>query len=315
MTSTRPAENPKGNKSLGEKNSTDVTTNFSPRDQFEIHSSAVELLYKTTSHKSFFGMEPSGKLHLGHYLILNAVKQLSKKNVLPLIYLADYHARLNDKIRVDHFCAKTKQFMQRYFEEDCLIVVSSDMIRDPAYSAVFQEFAERVTLNSVIKSLPEDLKLQHKKTLEKGHSMRFKHLLYVIYQAVDPHYFGCDTVFCGTDQRKIYTLAYDIYEKLDWAKFNLILYPLLTRSFELGKYERKMSSSGGKSIYLDSLLYETLDRYLKNELLTEREQSIITQLKTCEDPEVLALYNVRSNHEFLIKLHEDTFCLKNFSWQ
>lgn len=282
----------------------------------DVSSKHVEVIYKKPPASIFFGLETSGKLHLGHYSLLKAVKRVSLKKNLPItIYLADYHAKLNEKKDVDHYCAKTQQFMTLFFKDKANLVISSTNIAEPNYTKCFQQFMHQVTVTTAMKGLPDDLKMKHKDALEKGYSIRLKYLLYPLYQAIDPHYFNCDTVFCGLDQRKVYALAYDVYEKLGWPKFNLIMYPLITKDFKIGAYEKKMSSSDQKSIFIDKSLYELLYAHKnQSQKLTKEQLSVLKKLSSVTDPDVLEIYGVETNEEFLDQLLNDVAFLKTFAW-
>lgn len=274
-----------------------------------------EIIKKTEIKKPFLGMEPSGALHLGHYLLLKALKTLSKEhNCIPLVYLADYHAKLNEKKNVEHYCEKTKTFLNLFFE-DVNIKTSTDVFKDTLYMQLFNEFIEKTNLNEASRSLPEDLKLKVSQ-VTTNNSIKLKYLIYSIYQAVDVRYFSCDTVLCGIDQRKVYAYGYDIYAKLNWPKYNLIMYPLISKTFKIDKYDAKMSSSYKKSIFLDKTLYEALNKYLhgQKDLLSDNEKTLINTLLSNEDPSVLELYGCKTNNEFLNTLYKDLEPLKSFTW-
>ena len=276
--------------------------------------SLVERIEKTDFKRPFLGLETSGKLHLGHYLILSNLKKFSKENnCIPTVYLADFHAKLNDKKNVDYYTKKTEIFMNLFFENKVDLKTSTKTLADLNYTLLFNEYLQKVNLREVLKSLPEDLQLKAKKEEEKG-SLKIKYLIYSVYQAIDPLYFNIDTVFCGRDQRRVYAFAYDIYQKLGWPKFNLILYPLVNKRFKIGEYSEKMSSSDEGSIFLDQSLFTLLQKNKNKSELTVEESKKLEILKKNTDSSCLELYGVKDNDSFLDKLYEDCKNLKDFTW-
>ena len=71
---------------------------YSNVENYNINSSFIEKIIKKEIKRPFLGLQTSGKLHFGHYLLLKAIKKNSEKsNSMPTIYLADLHAKINKK--------------------------------------------------------------------------------------------------------------------------------------------------------------------------------------------------------------------------
>src|SRR5882672_8377442 len=47
--------------------------------------------------RAYIGFEPSGRLHIGNVIAANMVKRLQRAGCRVIIFLADWHAMINDK--------------------------------------------------------------------------------------------------------------------------------------------------------------------------------------------------------------------------
>ncbi len=93
--------------SLSSEDRERVTAMFSGADEVVGVEHIVECLSNSSSHagdgiiRAYVGFEPSGKAHIGWKVISQTLKRLLDADVNVLIFLADWHAWVNDKFDGD----------------------------------------------------------------------------------------------------------------------------------------------------------------------------------------------------------------------
>ena len=91
-----------------------------------------------------FGIEPSGNIHLGHYLNLKSLIDLKKQDPSRQVYilLADTHARLNLKSDVSENLKRSIYFFKKVMPF-CKIVLASKLIGYSGYWKLFLNFSKK----------------------------------------------------------------------------------------------------------------------------------------------------------------------------
>lgn len=197
--------------------------------------------------KAYIGFEPSGTVHVGWIICANKIRDLVKAGFKVVVYLADWHAYLNNKyggnIESIRICA---EYMKDAFEA---LGVSRDMVEFKyAYELLnsidYWEKVMRIGKVSTMKRVRRALTIMGRKEEEaEGDAAKF---IYPLMQAADIFQLDVDIAYGGMDQRKAHMLARDAAEKLGYRKPIALHTPLLSGLDVNGRMdplEVKMSKS------------------------------------------------------------------------
>jgi len=186
-----------------------------------------ELLSKKMP-RAYIGFEPSGLVHLGWALVTSKIKDLADAGFEVIVFWADWHAYINDKLGGDldniRLCAK--------YMEDCFralgvpdngvrFVYASEILSDIAYWEKVIKVAKATTLSRVKRAMTIMGRSEDEAEVD------FSKLIYPILQATDIFCMDIDLAYAGIDQRRAHMLARDAAEKLGWKKPVALHTPLL----------------------------------------------------------------------------------------
>nr|4HJR_A Chain A, Tyrosine-tRNA ligase [Methanocaldococcus jannaschii DSM 2661]4HJR_B Chain B, Tyrosine-tRNA ligase [Methanocaldococcus jannaschii DSM 2661]4HJX_A Chain A, Tyrosine-tRNA ligase [Methanocaldococcus jannaschii DSM 2661]4HJX_B Chain B, Tyrosine-tRNA ligase [Methanocaldococcus jannaschii DSM 2661] len=183
------------------------------------------------------GFEPSGKIHLGHYLQIKKMIDLQNAGFDIIIYLADLGAYLNQKGELDEI-RKIGDYNKKVFEAMGLkakYVYGSENCLDKDYTLNVYRLALKTTLKRARRSM--------ELIAREDENPKVAEVIYPIMQVNNIHYSGVDVAVGGMEQRKIHMLARELLPK----KVVCIHNPVLTGL----DGEGKMSSSKGNFIAVD----------------------------------------------------------------
>nr|1U7X_A Chain A, Tyrosyl-tRNA synthetase [Methanocaldococcus jannaschii]1U7X_B Chain B, Tyrosyl-tRNA synthetase [Methanocaldococcus jannaschii] len=183
------------------------------------------------------GFEPSGKIHLGHYLQIKKMIDLQNAGFDIIILLADLHAYLNQKGELDEI-RKIGDYNKKVFEAMGLkakYVYGSTFQLDKDYTLNVYRLALKTTLKRARRSM--------ELIAREDENPKVAEVIYPIMQVNAIHYPGVDVAVGGMEQRKIHMLARELLPK----KVVCIHNPVLTGL----DGEGKMSSSKGNFIAVD----------------------------------------------------------------
>nr|7YNW_A Chain A, Tyrosine--tRNA ligase [Methanocaldococcus jannaschii]7YNW_B Chain B, Tyrosine--tRNA ligase [Methanocaldococcus jannaschii] len=183
------------------------------------------------------GFEPSGKIHLGHYLQIKKMIDLQNAGFDIIIGLADLHAYLNQKGELDEI-RKIGDYNKKVFEAMGLkakYVYGSEEQLDKDYTLNVYRLALKTTLKRARRSM--------ELIAREDENPKVAEVIYPIMQVNSIHYEGVDVAVGGMEQRKIHMLARELLPK----KVVCIHNPVLTGL----DGEGKMSSSKGNFIAVD----------------------------------------------------------------
>ncbi|NPA62185.1 MAG: tyrosine--tRNA ligase [Methanococci archaeon] len=192
---------------------------------------------KKDSKSAYIGFEPSGKIHLGHYLQIKKMIDLQNAGFDIIILLADLHAYLNQKGDLEEI-KKIGDYNKRVFEAMGLrakYVYGSEFQLDSDYTLNVYKLALKTTLKRARRSM--------ELIAREDENPKVAEVIYPIMQVNDIHYLGVDVAVGGMEQRKIHMLARELLPK----KVVCIHNPVLTGL----DGEGKMSSSKGNFIAVD----------------------------------------------------------------
>ena len=165
----------------------------------------------------YLGIEISGMLHLGS-LFMNGYKfrDFHEAGIRTQIYLADWHAFINNKLGGDW--EKMKLASDYYAEAFRLFCPGIEAVRgselyhgnDDYWKNVIT-FSKHVTLNRATRCL----EIMGRSQKDAQDVAKF---FYPSMQAVDIRTLGADIAHAGMDQRKVHVLAREVYPSMGWQK-------------------------------------------------------------------------------------------------
>ncbi|MBQ7700957.1 MAG: tyrosine--tRNA ligase [Candidatus Methanomethylophilaceae archaeon] len=177
---------------------------------------------------AYIGFEPSGLVHMGWALVASKIKDLCDAGVKVIIFWADWHAYINDKLGGD---IENIRICARYFE-DCFIALgvprekvefryAYELLDDINYWEKVIKIAKVTSLSRVKRAMTIMGRSENEADLDSSK------LFYPILQAADMFHLNVDISYAGLDQRRANMLARDAADKLGWKKPIAIHTPLL----------------------------------------------------------------------------------------
>ncbi len=211
---------------------------------------------------AYTGYEPSGKIHLGHAVTVQKLKQLQKLGFKIKILLADYHAFLNGKGTVEEI-AETAEYNKKCFQalgldETTEYVLGSSFQLEPDYTDKVYQLATMTTLKRARRSMDQ--------VSRADDNPKVASVLYPIMQTVDMATLNVDIALGGMEQRKIQMLARENLERIGENVPVCIHTPLLHGL----DGDAKMSSSKGNYIAVDDSV-EVITKKIKKSFCPQGE--------------------------------------------
>jgi len=184
---------------------------------------------------AYCGYEPSGPVHLGHWISIRKLLDLQEAGFKVKILLADYHAWLNRKGSLE-WIKKVAEY-----HKHCVIASGGDPNKiEFILGSSFQ--LEEDYMRDVLKiSLETSIPRARRSMAIIGRDMehaKVSQILYPLMQVVDIRWLNVDLAVGDTAQRKVHILARELLPKLGFKK------PVaLHHSLIIGLTGGKMSSS------------------------------------------------------------------------
>jgi len=176
----------------------------------------------------YIGFEPSGLVHIGWMVCAQKVKNFLDADFEFIIFLADWHAYLNDKLGGDikniRVCA---EYMKDCFEslgvprEKVRFVLASE-IMDITYWEKVMKIGKVSSLTRVKRALTIMGRNEDEAEMDSSKT------LYPLMQAADIFQMDVDVAYAGMDQRKAHMLAREAADRLKWKKAVAIHTPLIS---------------------------------------------------------------------------------------
>ncbi len=177
------------------------------------------ILETNNSPRAYDGFEPSGILHIGSGLMRAIkIKELQEAGIHFTLWLADWHAWLNNKLGGD---LESMRKVGEYFIEGWKafgldtskleIQWVSDAVEDPGYWKLVMQVAKATTLNRAKRCLS----IMGRKEAELKQTAQ---LFYPCMQVADIFYLDIDICQLGMDQRRANMLARELAPKLGLKK-------------------------------------------------------------------------------------------------
>jgi len=205
-----------------------------------LESEIKKILKEKEKPRAYIGFELSGFLHLGTGLICgNKLKDLANAGFETIIFLADWHSWINNKLGADMDKIRIAgEYFQQGFESVGLkgpnikYIWGTSLSEKIEYWEKVVRVAKSNSLNRMLRTLP----IMGRKAEREVESA---FLYYPAMQVADIYQMELDLACGGMDQRKAHMLARDTAEKLGIKKPACLHTPLLTG---LEGYGKKMDS-------------------------------------------------------------------------
>ena len=216
--------------------------------------------------RCYVGFEPSGKAHIGWKVLSLQLKRMLEAKANVLIFLADWHAWVNDKFdgQMDDI-QKTAGYMEETFralldypEEgegpgQLRFVWASALMDSGDYWARVLRCSKGATLPMVRKTFT----IMGRDEASSAHDLA--KFYYPAMQAADIFELGIDVALGGMDQRKAHMFMRDMASKWNWKKATCLHTPILSSlkasGVRMDSFDHKMSKSDPNSALL---LHDTL---------------------------------------------------------
>ncbi|UCH89901.1 MAG: tyrosine--tRNA ligase [Thermoplasmata archaeon] len=178
--------------------------------------------------KGYIGFEPSGLMHIAQGIICaKKIRDLNDAGVKMVVYMADWHAYINDKLGAD---IERLQTCGKYMEEVFLALGVDPSKTEFVYASKlldtidFWEKVLRIAKASSLHRVRRAMTIMGRKGGADSDSSKF---FYPAMQVADIFQLEVDIAYGGMDQRKAHVLAREVAEKLGYPKPIALHTPLL----------------------------------------------------------------------------------------
>lgn len=221
------------------------------------------LLKKKKNPVAYCGYEPSGPLHLGHFVTILKLIDLQEAGFKIKILLADIHAMLNRKGSEDEIKKEVLAWKKtiKAIGLKAEVVVGSDYQFDEDYQKDVLMLAQDTTINRGLRSMQEIARDVEHATISQ--------LWYPLMQAADIKHLGIDLALGGMEQRKVHMIGKET-SKILKHDFIAMHTPLITSLKGPGEKMSKSIPGSGISI-TDS--HDEIKKAIQNAYCPEKDIS------------------------------------------
>jgi tyrosyl-tRNA synthetase len=201
----------------------------------------LDILKKKKKPVVYCGYEPSGPMHLGHFVTITKLMDMAEAGFHVKVLLADIHARLNRKgdeelIKKEVECwKKTINAIGVDFE----VVLGSDFQFSKEYILDVMNLAQSATLNRGLRSMQEVARDIEHATVSQA--------WYPLMQVIDIKALDVDVALGGVEQRKIHMLGREMQKEVN-HNFVALHTPLITSLKGPGQKMSKSIPGSGISV-------------------------------------------------------------------
>ena len=204
--------------------------------------------------RCYVGFEPSGKAHIGWKVLSLQLKRMLEADVNVLIFLADWHAWINDKFDGNMADIQlTAKYMEETFRAlldyppegdgpgELRFYYASQLMDNGDYWARVLRCSKGATLAMVRKTFT----IMGRDEASSDHDL--SKFFYPAMQASDIFELGIDIAIGGMDQRKAHMFMRDVASKYGWEKATCLHTPIISSLKSSGSrmesFDHKMSKS------------------------------------------------------------------------
>ncbi|MAH45776.1 tyrosine--tRNA ligase [Candidatus Pacearchaeota archaeon] len=182
----------------------------------------------------YCGYEPSGDIHIGHFVTILKLKDFEDAGFKVKILLADWHAWLNKKGDQKFISEQAKKW-QKAFKKIGLknpeIIIGTSFQKKPEYFDDVLELAANSTINRGVRAMQGVARdIEHAKVTQ---------IIYPFMQVADMKALNVDAVVAGMEQRKIHMIALESLKEINYPVPAFVHTPIIPSL----KGKGKMSSS------------------------------------------------------------------------
>ncbi len=178
--------------------------------------------------RAYVGLEPSGLMHIGTgFIVGQKIADLVKAGFHAIIFLADWHAYINDKLGGS---LEAIQRCAEYFKDGFKALGVPDSV-EFLYANEFVTHPEywqkviAVSKASTVARIRRALTIMGRK--EEEADLDASKLIYPAMQVADIAWMNLDLAYGGMDQRHAHMLYRDVAPKLGWKQVVALHTPLL----------------------------------------------------------------------------------------
>jgi len=240
--------------------------------------------------RCYVGFEPSGKAHIGWKVLSLQLKRMLEADANVLIFLADWHAWVNDKFGGNmEDIQKTAVYMEETFralldypEEgdgpgQLRFYWASQLMDSGDYWARVLRCSKGATLPMVRKTFT----IMGRDEASSDHDL--SKFYYPAMQAADIFELNIDVAIGGMDQRKAHMFMRDMASKWNWRKATCLHTPILSSlkasGVRMDSFDHKMSKSDPNGALLLHDALEKVQKKMKKAYLDpEDEHSPVYEL-------------------------------------
>ena len=204
--------------------------------------------------RCYVGFEPSGKAHIGWKVLSLQLKRMLEADVNVLIFLADWHAWINDKFNGNMAEIQlTAKYMEETFRAlldyppegdgpgELRFYYASQLMDNGDYWARVLRCSKGATLAMVRKTFT----IMGRDEASSDHDL--SKFFYPAMQASDIFELDIDIAIGGMDQRKAHMFMRDVASKYGWEKATCLHTPIISSLKSSGSrmesFDHKMSKS------------------------------------------------------------------------
>ena len=220
----------------------------------------IHALGNGTSHsgddvvRCYVGFEPSGKAHIGWKVLALQLRRMLDANANVMVFLADWHAWVNDKFNGDMEAIRTTgTYMKDTFRAllnhppegtgagELQFRWASELMESGDYWARVLRCSKGATLAMVRKTFT----IMGRDEASSDHDL--SKFYYPAMQAADIFEMEIDIAIGGMDQRKAHMFMRDVASKYGWLKATCLHTPIIsslkTSGARMESFDHKMSKS------------------------------------------------------------------------
>jgi len=222
------------------------------------------LIERAGTPRAYVGLEPSGLMHIGTAFVIGSkVGDLIQAGFHTIVFLADWHAYINDKLgsNLENLRVCAEYFKDAFravgVPDSVEYLYANEFVRHPEY---WQQVI-RVSKASSVARVRRALTIMGRK--EEEGDLDASKLIYPAMQVADIHWMDLDLALGGMDQRHAHMLYRDVAPKLGWKQVVALHTPLLPGLQGGGRMDPiagKMSKSRPDASLLLNDLPEEIER-------------------------------------------------------
>lgn len=218
----------------------------------------------------YCGYEPSGPLHLGHFVTITKLMDLSEAGFKVKVLLADIHTFLNRKGSEEDIKKEVLAWKKtiKAIGFNAEIVLGSDFQFGKEYQLDVMKLAQEATINRGLRSMQQIARDIENATISQ--------LWYPLMQVTDIKHLQVDIALGGMEQRKVHMMGREMSKILGY-NFVALHTPLITSLKEAGE---KMSKSIAGSWISVTDSYEEIKKTINSAYCPEKivEENPILQI-------------------------------------